>query len=157
MKGYNSGTMTTKPENAFESWCKGMWESLKPIAKGVAWVFGGIIAISIAMVGYDQLDLNGYIHHDRTLDVYMSNDWLVGENRECSLTEYPDAKGKPTGKVLGLLCPVEGEKLQPHNLSVTFKGVLDPKDINGKERPIPEQWKCKRESDNFTCEPMATP
>jgi hypothetical protein len=129
----------------------------KWIGKAVAWVIGFAVVVSIALTGYDQLDLNGYIHHDRTLDVYMSNDWLVGENRECSLSEDPDAKGKPTGKVLGLLCPMENKKLDPHNVSVTFKGILDPKDMNGNERPIPEQWKCTRGSETFTCEPMPTP
>jgi hypothetical protein len=129
----------------------------KWMAKAAAWVIAFVVVVSLALTGYDQLDLNGYISHDRTLDLYMSNNWLVGENRECSLTESLDAGGKPTGKVLGLLCPMGDEKLNPHNVSVTFRGILDPKDMNGNERPIPQQWKCKRGSDNFTCEAMATP
>ena len=55
------------------------------------------------------------------------------------------------------MCPMDDRKLEPHNLSVTFKGVLDPKDMDGKERPIPEQWKCTRGSDKFTCKAAADP
>jgi hypothetical protein len=149
--------MTTTPEPTDETWSQTLLHMFKWMGKAAAWLFGIAIVVSIAVNGYDQLDLNGYIHHDRTIDVYMSNNWLVGENRVCSLTEYPDANGKPTGKVLGLMCPVGDEKLEPHNLSVTFKGILDPKDINGKERSIPDKWRCTRGSDSFTCEAMATP
>lgn len=149
--------MTTTPESTPQPLSQTLIGLVKGTGKIVGWVVGFAIVVSVALVGYDQLDLNGYIHHDRTLDVYMSNDWLVGENRECSLTEYPDAKGKPTGKVLGLMCPMDDKKLDLHNLSVTFKGILDPKDMNGNERPIPDKWRCSRGSDNFTCEAMATP
>jgi hypothetical protein len=108
------------------------------------------------MAGYEQLDLNGYIHHDRTLDVYMTSNWLVGENRICWLSQQYDANEKPTGQLGSLQCPVGFDKLEPHNLPVTFKGVVDLKDMDGKERSIPEQWKCTRGSDGFTCEAMAT-
>jgi hypothetical protein len=147
--------MSTKPDFRNETLGQGLLRTLKWIGKAAAWVGGLTLAASIATVGYEQLDFNGYIYHHRTLDVYMSNNWLVGENRVCSLTEYPDANGKPTGKVLGLMCPVEDEKLQPHNLSVTFEGILDPQDMNGKDRPLPDEWKCTRGSDSFTCEAMA--
>jgi hypothetical protein len=49
------------------------------------------------------------------------------------------------------------DKLQPHNMPITFKGVVDPKDMDGNARQISERWKCTRGSDNFTCEVLATP
>jgi len=125
------------------------------MVKAVAWFFGIVIAITVALVGYDQLDINGYIHHDRTLDVYMTGNWLVGENRTCWLNQRSDANGKPTGQLDNLNCPVGFDNLAPHNVSVTFKGVLDPKDMDGQERPIPAQWKCTRGSESFSCEPLA--
>jgi hypothetical protein len=69
----------------------------------VAGIVALAIGLSIAGVGYEQLDLNGYISHDRMLDVYMTNNWLVGENRICSLSHRYDANGKLTGQ-LGRLC-----------------------------------------------------
>jgi len=149
--------MTTAPEtpgSTYEPLSQTLLRMFKWLVRAAAWLFGVGIVLAFALAGYDQLDLNGYIHHDRTVDVYMSNDWLVGENRECSLTEYPDANGKPTGRVLGLMCPVEDRKLEPHNVSVTFKGVLDPKGVSGDERSIPDEWTCTRGSDGFTCSPV---
>jgi hypothetical protein len=145
--------MSTTPENTDEPLSK----YLLRIAKTVAWVFGIIVVVSFALVGYEQLDLSGYIHHDRTLDVYMTSDWLVGENRGCSLTLWHDKNGKVTGQLDGLVCPTGQGTLNPHNLPVTFKGPVDPKDLDGHERPIPDQWRCTRESGTFTCEPVKSP
>jgi hypothetical protein len=149
--------MTTTPESTPEPWSKYGLRTFKNLVKTFAGIFAIGVAIALGLSGYDQLDVGGYIHHERTIDVYMSNDWLVGENRVCSLIESPDAHGNPSGKVVALICPVEGEKREPHNLSVIFKGILDPKNIEGKERSIPDQWTCTRGSDNFNCEAMATP
>jgi hypothetical protein len=143
--------MTTTPENTESG---GM--VLLQVAKIAAWLFGLLIVFALALVGYEQLDLNGYIHHERTLDVYMANDWLVGENRECTLNLWHDKNGKATGQLDGLVCPAGQGTLNPHNLSVTFKGVVDPKDMNGQERSIPDEWRCTRKSGSFTCEAMDT-
>jgi hypothetical protein len=149
--------MTTTPEPTDETWSQTLLHMFKWMGKAAAWVLGLAVAVSVALSGYDQLDLNGYIHHERTIDVYMSNNWLVGENRICWLIQRFDANEKPTGQLVSLQCPVGDEKLEPHNLPVTFKGIVDPKDINGKERAIPDEWSCKRGSDNFTCDVLATP
>jgi hypothetical protein len=148
--------MTTepeKPEYVYEPW----GQTLLRVLKGGAWIAGIIVAFAFAMVGYNQLDLNGYIPHERTLFVYMTGNWLVGENRICELRQQHDAQGRPTGELIGLLCGSDLEQLEPHNMSITFKGVVDRKDMDGNERQIPDQWKCTRGSDNFTCEAMATP
>jgi hypothetical protein len=152
--------MTTEPqtpEHVYEPWSKTLLGIVKGMLKLAAWVFGIGIAIVVVLAIYDQLDINGYLRHEQTTDVYMTSNWMVGENRVCSLTESYDGYGHQTGKVVALLCPFDGRNYETHNVSVTFKGVLDPKDMNGKERPIPDQWKCTRGSDNFTCEAMANP
>lgn len=147
--------MSTTPDFRNETWGQALLRTVKWMGKAGAWVIGIGLVVSIALAGYDQLDLSGYIPHERTLDVYMSNDWLVGENRVCGLILRTDANGKPTGQLDSLICSMgSSEKHVPHNVSVTFKGILDPKDVNGNERPIPDQWKCTRGSDNFTCEAM---
>jgi hypothetical protein len=148
--------MTTTPEPTNEPWSKTLLDMLKGIGKLAAWAVGLALVVGFALAGYDAIDVGGYISHDQTTDVFMSSDWLVGENRLCSLTEFLDAKGKPTGKVLSVTCPQEEKKLDPHNMSVTFKGVLDPKDMDGKERPISIWWTCTRGSGSFTCVPVAT-
>lgn len=158
-------TMTTTPETPEtqetpeyipDPWSQSVLHMFKWLGKAAAWLFGLGIAIALALNGYDQLDLNGYIHHDRTLDVYMSNDWLVGENRVCSLILRTDANGKPTGQLDSLICSIDStEKHAPHNVSVTFKGIVDHKNIGGDEQSIPDEWKCTRGSNDFTCEAMA--
>jgi hypothetical protein len=146
-------TTPEEPEYVKEPWGTYLFHTAKDVFKLLCWFVAIIVVAVLGGYGYEQLDVSGDISHDQTTDVYMSNDWLVGENRVCSLTEYPDAKGKPTGKVLGLLCPMEDKKLEPHNLSVTFKGVLDPKGMDGEERPIAAEWTCTRGSDSFVCHP----
>ena len=74
--------MTTTPEEPeYEPWSAYLLRTAKNVLKVFAGICAISIAIAVAAAGYDQLDVGGYIHHDQTLDVYMSNDWLVGENR----------------------------------------------------------------------------
>jgi hypothetical protein len=158
--GTISGNMTTTPEYTTEAWGTAMRRTLrtfKGLFRAFCW-FGGIALVALfALVGYEQLDLNGYISHERTLDVYIASNWLVGENRICWLRFQLDANGKPTNTPERLECPVGDEKLQAHNITVTFKGVIDPVDINGKPRTVADLWKCTREGDGFICVPMAYP
>jgi len=116
--------MTTTPEAPvyeYEPWGKFIIRSAKAIFRIACWVFGSAMVVSVAMFGYDQLDENGCLSHDVLVDVYMSNEWIVGENRLCTLTEFPDNKGKPNGHPLGVTCPSEDRKLDPHNVSVTLR------------------------------------
>ena len=68
----------------------------------IAWIFGLPMVLFVAL-GFgsgvrDQLDLDGHIPHDRTLDVYMTSNWLVGEHRICWLVLQKDANEKPTDR-----------------------------------------------------------
>lgn len=116
-----------------------------------------VATVAAAFYGYQWLEQSGYIHHDRTLDVYMTSNWLVGENRICWLVLQTGANGSPTGKLEGLRCPVGFETLEPHNVTVTFDGVVNPVDTFGNRQTVADQWSCKRGNDEFTCDPMATP
>ena len=98
--------MTTTPEYTNEPWSKTLLRMFKGMVKLGSWAVGLAIAVSVALAGYDELDLNGYISHDRTLDVYMTSHWLVGENRVCWLSQVQDAQGKPTAQLDSLHCPV---------------------------------------------------
>jgi hypothetical protein len=125
------------------------------LLQALAYLFGCTVVVAIGMGVYQWLDQSGYIHHDRTIDVYMSSNWLVGENRICSLVVRKDANEKP--KLDSLQCPIGDGKLDPHNITVTFKGPIDPVDTFGKLQAVADQWSCKRGDDKFTCVPMATP
>ncbi len=104
------------------------------------------------MFAFAQSGLRNFFPHDRTLDVYMRSNWLVGENRLCWLGVQSDANGKPTGKLDKLVCPAGGsESLEPHNVTVTFKGPIDPVDKFGNQLMVADQWICKRGDDKFTC------
>jgi hypothetical protein len=89
--------------------------------------------------------------------MYMTDNWLVGENRICELRQQHDAQGRPTGELIGFLCGSDLEKLEPHNMPITFKGIVDLKGMDGNVRQIPKQWKCTRGSDSFTCEAIVAP
>jgi hypothetical protein len=148
--------MTTTPDIEYEPWGKYLLRTAKNILKVFVWICGIGVAIALALNGYQGIDADGYIPHDRTLDVYMTNNWLVGENRLCLLIQRYDTDGKPTGHLDSLQCLVGDEKVEPHNIAVTFKGLVDPYDVDGKLRKIPQEWTCTRASDSFVCRPMAT-
>ena len=125
-------------------------------AKKVAVALFGIFLLGVLMAVFINW-ANDYFSRDQTVDVYMGGDWLVGENRICSLSFKFDANGKPTDNLDSLQCPVGNEALQPHNIAVIFKGVVKPKDAFGNSRTVADQWRCTRGSDRFTCIPIATP
>ena len=130
--------------------------ALKKIVKIVGILVGIWLGAAVALYGWQSADSNGYIPHDRTLNVFMTNDWIVGENLTCWLSEKHDGNGKPTEQLDILVCPVAGEKMEPHNITVTFKGNLRLKDIEGDPLTIPTVWQCRRR-DGFACDVMASP
>jgi|SRR5579862_410538 len=142
-----------KPVYEYEPW----GQYLLRLFKNIGLYAALCVVVGIFAVIYEQLDVNGHIPHDRTLDLYMSNDWLAGENRICWLTLQYDRNGEPTGQLDSLQCPVPQEKIEPHNVTVTFKGDLETKDFDGNKHTIADQWKCTRNSDGFTCVPMTYP
>jgi hypothetical protein len=97
------------------------------------------------------------IRESRPPESAASAVWLVGEHRLCWLGVQPDANGKPTGRLDKLVCPASNERLEPHNMNVTFKGVIDPVDTFGKQQIVADQWLCTRDTDSFFCVPTATP
>jgi hypothetical protein len=127
----------------------------KKIVTWVGLVCVAMVGVFIAMIIYASLDESGWIQHDRTLDVYMSNNWLLGENRVCSLSFNGYGNGNLTDEMEGLWCPNGDEKLLSHNIKVTFKGVIDHKENNGTPRKVADQWRCTRGSDKFICESIA--
>jgi hypothetical protein len=65
--------------------------------------------------------------------------------------------GKPAGRPVNLECPVGDEKMETHNINVTFKGNLSLTDMDNDPLQIADQWQCTRGNDGFTCAPMAYP
>ena len=107
----------------------------------------------LVLMAYDGMESIGLIPHDRTLNVYMGSNWLIGENRTCSLTfEYDSNKKELTDKLYGLVCPIGDERLEPHNITVTFKGATSHTSRFGNKVTVANEWRCTRSSDRFTCE-----
>jgi hypothetical protein len=151
------------PSYPVEPWSQTIKGLFKRIVKLVAWGVGITVAVVLVLVVYQAMDEDGYISHDRTLDVWMTSNWLGGENRVCFLSLQYDANGKPTGQLDTLQCPLGDQKMEAHNISVSFKGIVSPTDMDGNPRRVADQWKCTRESSSlldsggFTCVPMAYP
>lgn len=121
------------------------------LLKTVAWICAAFLAMAFLRVGYETFDLNGCFPHRQSVYIYMSGDWLVGENRKCSLTEEVAENGHLSGHVAGLFCQ-SGEPLaEPHNIRVTFWGRINPYDFDGHIVEVRDEWVCTRESDGFTC------
>ena len=109
------------------------------------------LVIMFSLIGYDALDTNGSLPHRQTVDIYMSGDWLVGENRNCSLTEEIAENGQPSGRVAGLFCQSGETQTEPHNIKVTFWGRINPYGTDGHIVKVRGEWVCTRDSDGFTC------
>ena len=110
----------------------------------------GMIEILFCINGYDELDSKGFVVHHKTVDLYMSNDWLVGENRRCFVTPESSSDGR-VATFSTLTCSVVSDRTTPHNLSIAFWGRIKSPDINGAKVAIQETWMCTRESDSFVC------
>lgn len=145
---YNSRQMDNQPKKG------SFWRDAWLLIKVLSWCVAGLIAVVLCLIGFDNIDSQGYIVHHKTVDLYMSGDWIVGEHRDCVLAEIYDDNQRPTGAILNLACPVEAidGAASPHNVNVAFWGPLRHQEMGGAVRPLPVLWKCTRESFGFTCE-----
>jgi hypothetical protein len=121
------------------------------ILKILAWICAAFLAIEFSIVGYDSLDTNGTFPHRQTVDIYMSGDWLVGENRRCTFDEEVAENGQPSGRVAGVFCAMGDSSTEPHNVRVIFWGRINPYDMDGHIVAVRREWVCTRGSDGFTC------
>ena len=121
------------------------------VLKKIAWILGGVVVILFGIAMYEGLEKEGHISHERTVDLYMTSDWLVGESRACYLATVLDGQREPTGKIEALRCPVGFRDLEEHSGEVTFHGDLRSNDITGKPIALPMWWTCTRHSDGFSC------
>jgi len=118
--------------------------------KAFFWIAAVAVALVFSVAMYRQQDESGSVPHTRTVDFYMTGDWLVGESRPCTL-ETSMADTKPLGLIHSVTCLASDREPELHHISVTFYGDLNPKDDDGKSRRLPVQWTCTRHSDGFSC------
>jgi hypothetical protein len=80
--------MSTTPQTPLkvEPLGQSVRRALRKLTKIAGVVVGIWLGAAVAIVGWESLDQNGYIPHDGTLDVSMTGNWMVGENRICWLT-----------------------------------------------------------------------
>ncbi len=102
--------------------------------------------VSFGPLLYDAADKGGWFPHRRTLNVWMSDDWLVGEFKTCFLTSdtLKFADGSKDVSV-SLTCGSHDAPL--HKMSVEFRGPLD----SFKEDMKSSWWNCQRKEDSITC------
>jgi hypothetical protein len=102
--------------------------------------------------GMDNWDTAiSYIPHTRTADIYFKGDWIQGEYKECAGVR----KNPPSdNELLGLDCPARPEVGgSTHNVSIKFYGRTNRPGVSLEDefRNRRFQWRCRRESDSFTC------
>lgn len=104
-----------------------------------------------AYKGYGWLDSVGVISHDRTIEVRLKGDWMVGESRTCNAWYFGDT-------VDGLNCMGGNDDAAwregtSHTLSVKFWGKMVRADaLEALRDPAHKgQWNCKRTSEAMTC------
>jgi hypothetical protein len=107
-----------------------------------SWCVAGLLLYGI----YLAADESGYISHSVESTVTARQDWLVGETKECfsPVLDWNTALriGKKTGNSTTSFHCDDGPE---HIINVTFFGnPLQP------EHKV-ALWRCKRETDGFTC------
>jgi hypothetical protein len=116
---------------------------------------GCLVTLLVAGVciygGYTLADNAGDVPHTKTVDLYMAGDWLVGENRTCSAIQGRDKASDPVS--LGaIFCPSDAPSEHPHNVEIRFWGkVSRPELVLDTNSPRDSDWRCVRQSDEFTC------
>jgi hypothetical protein len=107
-----------------------------------------IALVAVPIIGYNALNDGGWIAHTKSVDMYMSGDWLVGENRDCI-----GFQSKPTysaAVITSIECPIGSHSENPHNLEVKFFGKISRPDLfSSTDKNF--EWRCKREESGFTC------
>jgi hypothetical protein len=96
-------------------------------------------------------DLSGWISHTKNIDIYMSGDWLVGENRNCRGVQNRSDGSRPF--IASIYCPEDVETKISHNVPVRFWGRVSRPDatLTDEVTGIKDTWQCIRESDSFVC------
>jgi hypothetical protein len=112
---------------------------------------GGILWL--AYKGYGWLDSVGFISHDRTIEVHLKGDWMVGETRTCYAWYFGDTVDGLN--CVGITTPDNASWRDgtSHNLSVKFWGKMVRADaLEALRDPAHKgQWNCKRTSEAMTC------
>ena len=132
-----------------------MPDEIEPFWKAALHVIGPILGLFLAAIivgaAYESLDNAGWMSHDHTVNMFMKDDWLVGENRTCMGIQSP---GTPTKKaeLASLFCPEDYVASTPHNISIKFWGRIDrPTTELGKIWGERYDWQCTRTSEGFVC------
>jgi hypothetical protein len=116
---------------------------------GCGCLIGLLLIVTAPIAVYSGLKETGYIPHTKTVDMYMSGDWLVGENRSCVGYQSNSSGGPP--ELTALDCPVESYTERPHNVEVKFYGKTSRPDHFSPQGTSEFEWRCKREESGFTC------
>ena len=120
------------------------WSGLKGFVRMAIGILFGAWLLACAVWLYDTLDSRGYFVHQQAVDLYLTEDWVVGEHRNCSFI---------LGRAGALWCvPPTDLTPVPHNMTVSFHGRISATTApNGDKFDVQNNWTCTRESDSFVC------
>jgi hypothetical protein len=126
-------------------------ERVKELVLGWALLVGFAGVLVLAYKAYGWLDSVGVISHDRTIEVHLKGDWMVGVTRTCNAWYFGDT-------VDGLNCVGSNKGAAwregtSHTLSVKFWGKMERADALAALRDPTHkgQRDCKRGQDALTC------
>ena len=119
-------------------------------------VVGGCLVVVIFLVAasvasYDFLDSSGWVPHSKSVDLYISGDWLAGENRSC-LGIQSRLPGEPP-EITSVDCRIDASAETPHNrnkIGIKFFGKISRPDLLLSDTTEFE-WRCRQDGSGFTC------
>ena len=106
-----------------------------------------VIAIGVVYGGYRWFDSIGWVSHQEDTSISVSNNWLVGESKECGSVPLDSEAAARLGKEVGytmsdVSCRDDAPK---HQMKVTFYGRKVQPEYNVVT------WRCNRDLLSFTC------
>ena len=133
-------------------------ESTPDQTSGYAVVFGCVAVLILlgiaAAVGFGLLNSSGWVSRSKAVDLYVSGDWVRGEDRTCVgvQSRLPDE----APEVTALDCRIDGSAEDPHNqhqVEIRFYGKISRPDLLVRSASDSE-WRCRRGGFGFTCYAM---
>jgi hypothetical protein len=122
-------------------------------AAGCGCLLAILVLCGASFAVYSLLDASGWISHAKSVDLYVSGEWAIGERRSC-LGLQSRLPGEPPS-ITSLDCRVEGYTETPYHQTtvVDFFGKISRPDLVASN-PDDFEWRCKRDKHGFTCYAM---
>ena len=120
---------------------------------GLGCLFLLAIVAGIGYWIYSASNDAGWVPHNEAVDLYFKEEWLVGENKNCTgFQSYPDGPNN-SPKLTSLDCADDATfSTKPHNITIKFWGKVSRPEM--AKNGLWLSWQCTRTAEGFVCKAL---